>query len=283
MGLKTKRISFTAISGVVFLFLLLSAAEAAWEAGTRIGYDSNIDRAVSGRDRESDTYGSAFVSYIKGPSGETRFNWAFDATASGTGYSASSDLNYGQIALSPSLVYFPHRRWTITAAPFAEGRVVSDSDQSSIAVGGKLSIRQQATDRVSFTEYYLFRNSTARADTYTYTENAVGIAAGVNWTKSVSTDISYEYSRGDSFLAVGRGSSASQAGRRGRGRNSIYSTTFDRTIVREMIDRHTMGGVLGVDWNKSLFSTMAYNYVSITGDSGSVSDHSASLTIGYRF
>jgi hypothetical protein len=281
--LKILRINLIVVFIAFFFVWSLSAAQAAWETAARVGYDSNIDRAVNAKDRESDFFGSASVSYNKGPSGETRLNWTFDSTVSGTTYRTSSDLSYGQLTVTAALVYFPHHQWTIVVAPFVEGRAVSDSDQSYVAFGGKLSLRQQVTDRVYLSEYYLYRHGTAAVDTYSYGENALGLIAGVNWTKRLFMDLSYEYSRGDSFLSVGRGSSASLARGRGQGRNAIYSTTLDRTIVRETVDRHTIGGVMGVDWSKSVFSTIGYTYTSIKGDSGSSSGHSGSVAIGYRF
>jgi hypothetical protein len=269
-----------------FFVFFASVAYGAWETGVRAGYESNVDRAISTSDAKSDSFVSAYLSFLKAPSGESRLNWALDTSLLGSGYFRYSDLSYAQMSISPALVYYPHRLWTISAAPFVEGKIVGDHDQSAFAFGGKLLVREQVTPVVYLTQYYQYKNNRANLDTYSYSENALGASAGINWTKSLFTEVSYEYSRGDSFLTVGKTTVSSDGGLvrgRGRGRNQTYSSAFNETIDREMVDRHTAGLLIGVDLSISLYSTLGYGYTTFRADSGSANCHSLALTFGYRF
>jgi hypothetical protein len=288
MGLGTKKLVMVALF-VAFSLFSPSAVYSAWETGTRIGYDSNVDHAIRDRDIESDSYLSVYLSFIKAPSGESRLNWALDASLLGNGYARFTDLGYGQASLSPALVYYPHRLWTISATPFIEGKIVGDSDQSAYAFGGKFTLRQQIMPTLYLTQYYRYKNSVANLNTYSYSENAVGISAGMNLSKKFYTELSYEYSRGDSFMAVGATSASlstqghAQGRRQGRGGKGIYSEAFNKAIDREMVDRHTAGILFGLDWSKSIYTTFGYNYISLKGESGSANSHLAELSLGYRF
>ncbi len=269
---------------ICLVLFMVSQGDCAWETGARIGYDSNVDRATNSSDAKSDSYLSGYLSYIKAPTGESRLNFAFDATLQATGYQRLSDLSYGQLTVSPALVYFVNPSWTITAAPFVQGRAVQDSDQSAFAYGGKLMMRQYIGRQFYLAEYYRYTDNRAKVDTYSYSENAFGALAGVNWTKNVFTEVSYEYSTGDSFFSLGASSvsvSGSTSGRR-RGRNPTFSSTFDQTVVRENVDRHSGGILFGVDWTKSFFSTLGYTYTEWRG-SDTAKGHSGALTLGYRF
>ena len=69
---------------IMILFLIClplfygSAVHASWEIGTKAGFDSNVDRAVE--DGRDDVYLSAFTSFNRDPSGESRLDWSFAAT-----------------------------------------------------------------------------------------------------------------------------------------------------------------------------------------------------------
>lgn len=294
MGAKPFLLPVLAVS-VLCLLLCAVPARAEWETGARVGFDSNVDRAVTGADAQSDSYLSAHLSFVKGPSGESRLNWAFEATVLGAAYARLSDLSFGQLSVSPALVYFPHRSWSISIAPFLEGKIVGDPDQSALAFGAKVMMRQQLHPKLYLGEYYVYRDSRAHVDTYSYTENALGIILGVNWARNVFTELSYEYSYGDSFRTVGSSSSylTGQGQRNGqgqgrgqgsqKGRDPTYSSTFNQVIVREKVDRHAVGILLGIDWTAALFSTAGYTYTTWSGDSGSSISHTGSISLGYRF
>jgi hypothetical protein len=64
---------------------------AGWEAGTKVGFDTNLSRSV--RDGKGDSYLSAYAGYSREPSGETRLDWIFAAVAEGTVYARLDDLD----------------------------------------------------------------------------------------------------------------------------------------------------------------------------------------------
>jgi hypothetical protein len=274
----------------ILSFLVLpSVVHSEWETEVRIGYDSNVDRATDSSARESDSYALARLSFLKMPSGESRLNWAFDASLLGSGYARLKDLSYVQGGVSPALVYYLHRLWTVSVAPFFEGKAVRDSDQSAYAFGGRLSMREQLTPSVYLIQFYRYKNNKADRRTYSYSENTLGAGAGMNLSKGFFAELSYQYSKGDSFVAVG-GASASPSGQDygrgsgpGGGGDGRYSKAFDKTIRKEMVDRHTAGILLGADWKKSLSTTLGYNYIWLKGDSGSADCYTAELAIMYRF
>ena len=268
--------------GCFSLGILLVAhtqAFAGWETGAKVGFDSNIDRAVN--NGKSDSYLTAYLSLLKNPSGESRVDWTLAATLEGTALARISDLDYASLTLAPGLTFIPHRAWTINLSPFVQGKAVLDSDQSAMAFGGKLSLRQQIGKTVYMGEYYIYQDSRANVDTYSFTENSIGAFLGVNWTRSFFTEIGYEFSRGDSFRTIGTTSTAVSA--IGRGKNRRYSTAFQEDVIREQVDRQAIGLSAGIDWTKSLFSHVAYTFTTTRGDSGTAISNSGFIGIGYRF
>ena len=266
----------------LFLGILLLAytqAFAGWETGAKVGFDSNIDRSVN--NGKSDGYLTAYLSLLKNPSGESRVDWTLAATLEGTAFAKISDLDYASLTLAPGLTFIPHRAWTINLSPFFQGKAVVDSDQSAIAFGGKLSLRQQISKDVYIGEYYIYQDSRANVDTYSFTENSIGAFLGVNWTRAFFTEIGYEFSRGDSFRTISTTSTAVSA--IGKGKNRRYSTAFQEDVIREQVDRQAIGLSAGIDWTKSLFSHVAYTFTTIRGDSGTATSHSGFFGIGYRF
>ena len=184
----------------LFAFLLASRASAEWETGAKIGFDSNIDRAID--NEQSDTYLSASLSFLRGPSGESRIDWTLAATLEGSFFFRLTDLSYGALTLAPGITLIPHRVWTINLSPFFQAKAVGDSEQSALAYGGKISMRQEIGKDFYLGEYYIYKDSQAQEDVYSYIENALGIYVGKRWSRTFSNEIGYEYSYGDSFRTV---------------------------------------------------------------------------------
>jgi hypothetical protein len=269
--------------GAVAAIVLLKAgsASAGWETGAKIGFDTNVSRSISGG--KSDALLVGYAAYGREPGGETRLDWTFSASAEGAAYASLGDLDYAAITFSPGLVYFHRPGWTITAAPFVQAKGVRDSNQSAVAFGGKLLFMQRLPADFYIGEYYAYTDSRAKADTFSFTEHALGVSLGRSWTRTFSTEIGYEFSRGDSFRAVGT-SSSPQGGTGGfGGMHPMISTVFGAELIRERVDRHAVGVAAGISWTKSIFTAAGYTYSNRRGDLGSSSSHSGFLGIGYRF
>ncbi len=189
------------------LLMAAGSAVAGWEAGTKLGFDSNVGRSIHGG--KSDAYLLAYGGFSREPSGESRGDWVFSASAEGAAFASVTDLDYAAITLSPGLVYFPHAGWTITVAPILQAKTVKDSDQSAVAFGGKIEVRERLGEKAYLAEHYAYRDSRATSDIFSYKEHAVGALLGVNWTPALSSEIGYEFSRGDSFLSVGTSTATS--------------------------------------------------------------------------
>jgi hypothetical protein len=261
-----------------FLALLLpSVAAAEWETGTKFGFDSNIDRAIE--NEQSDAYFSASLSFFRGPSGESRIDWTLAATLEGSLFFRLTDLSYGALTLAPGITLIPHRVWTINLSPFFQAKAVGDSDQSAVALGGKISMRQEIGNEYYLGEYYIYKDSEAQEDVYSYIENALGIYVGKRWSRAFYSEIGYEYSYGDSFRTF----DASPPGGFGKGKQHRYSSTFGKEVIKEKVNRQSIGVSAGIDWTKDLFSTATYTYTTIDGDSGSSSSHAGFISLAYRF
>ena len=268
---------------VCFILCYGSTVHGAWEIGTKAGFDSNVDRAVdNGRD---DVYLSAYASFNRNPSGESRLGWALAATIGGTTYKNLDDLSYLEAVIAPGIVFNIYRSWNVTAAPFFQAKGVRDSDQSALAIGGKVSMQQQLPGDTYLGQYYLYKDSSAETDVYSFAEHAVGVYAGVNWTSSFFSEIGYEYSHGDSFRSLNEGSEpAPSISSHGRARHRfMYSKAFGELVTREPVDRNAIGFNAGLDLGKSLFSSLNYTFTKLRGDLGSSESHSGFVGIGYRF
>ena len=266
--------------GLFFCLLTLfcsSRVSAEWEAGAKLGFDSNVDRAIG--NEQSDAYLSASLSFLRGASGESRIDWTLAATLEGSAFFRLTDLSYGALTLAPGITLIPHRLWTINLSAFIQAKGVADSDQSALAYGGKVSMRQEIEKDFYTGQYYIYRDSRAEEDIYSYVENALGIFVGKNWSRAFYTEIGYEYSYGDSFrtldIETPRGA--------GKGKQHRYSQTFGKEVIKEKVNRHSIGISAGIDWTKELFSTVAYAYTGVDGDSGFSSSHSGFISLGYRF
>jgi outer membrane autotransporter protein len=255
---------------------------AAWETGARMGFDSNVNRGTNGED--SDTYLGGYLLYLKGPSGETRLDWTLSASMEGNGFLKNNDLSNACFTLAPGITFLPHLTWSINVSPFVQGKAVADSDQSALAFGAKVSLRQPIGKQVYLGEYYLYTDSRADDDIYSYTENAFGIFLGINWTRKFFTEIGYEYSRGDSFQTLGTTSTTSTDGMGMKmGKHHSYSSTFETEVYKNKVDRHSIGLTAGIEIIPSLFSNFSYTYSTMKGDLGTSIDHTGSIGLSYHF
>jgi hypothetical protein len=262
---------------LAILFLSHPQAFAGWETGAKAGFDSNVNRSLN--DEKSDTFFSGYLSFSREATGESRLDWNLAASLEGTLFSSLADLNYGMVSLAPGVTFFFHPGWSISLSPLAQAKAVKDSDQSAVAFGGKLGLKQQIRNNLYTGQYYIYKDSRANVDTYSFTENIFGLFLGVNWTRAFFTELGYEFSRGDSYRTISTTSTAVS----GRGKYRRYSTTFSSDVIREDVDQHSFGLSAGIDWTKSLFSHLSYTYTTTKGDIGTSTSHAAFVGIGHRF
>jgi hypothetical protein len=261
---------------IIILSVIVSdalPAMAGWEIGAKAGFDTNIDRSV--REAEEDASFSSYVSFLREPKGETRVDWSLAATVEGTAYKEFSDLNYAEITLAPAIEYVPNLSWRITVSPFLQAKAVRDSDQSAFALGSKINVREQLCGNFYLGQYYLYKNSSAGADIYSFYEHALGIYSGINFSKRVFGELGYEYSHGTSFLGVGQSGSISH----GKARNRRYSSSYKEYVVKDTVNRNSFGANIGISVIKNLFTTLNYTFADITGEVGSATSHSGFVSI----
>ncbi len=185
-----------------FFLVIPSSRGADWVFGTKLGYESNVIRSVD--DEKGDSVFSAYAAYDRSPSGETRLEWTLRSILSGSVYSSESDFNSITGTVSPGFSVHLNPSWDLNISPYFRGKAVSDSEQSAIAWGLRATLTQKWHSRFYSGEYYNYTDSNANEDVYSYCENAVGVFAGVNWTRAFFTEIGYEYAHGDSFVSTSR-------------------------------------------------------------------------------
>ena len=263
--------------GIMVLLPGYKNAFAGWEAGSEVGFDSNINRSIN--DGQWDMYVAAYGSLVREPSGESRVGWSGAVTLEGVSFVRNDDLNRAMISISPGVTYFLHALWRVDIAPFFEARLVKDSDQSSLAFGGRAALLEQITRDLYAGQYYIYRDNRADAETYSFTEHVVGAFLGVNWTDSFFTELGYEFSCGDSFRTISTTSKIPPD----KGRHRIHSDTFGTDVIREEVDQHSIGVSAGIDWADSLSTYIGYTFTTTDGDLGSSASHVGSLGVRYRF
>ena len=168
---------------------------------------------------------------------------------------------------------------------------MKDSDQSALAFGAKVSVKQQIWKKVYAGEYYVYTDSRANLDAYSFRENTLGVFLGINWTGTFSTEIGYEFSHGDSFRSLGgtrgpsegKGGGKGEGGEKGGGKRRRYSAAFGNEVIREKVDRHSVGVAAGADLTRSIFSQISYAYTITKGDHGTSRDHQGFISLGFRF
>jgi hypothetical protein len=255
-------------------------ASASWYTGLSVGYDSNIDRAISGG--KSDTYLTPSLSFLRGHRGESRLDWTFAANLEASAFSSMDGLNNVSLTLSPGLAFIPHLNWRVSLVPFVQGKVVQDGDQSALAFGGKLTLRQQIRKDFYTGQYFIYKDSRANVDTYSFAESILGVFIGINWAKTFFSEFGYEFSHGDSFRTLSTTSVISAPGS-GRGKHLQYSSAFGADVIREIVDQQSFSVHAGIDWTPSFYSYLTYIYSTMKGDSGVSNSHKGFVGVGYRF
>lgn len=304
------RKNYNLILSAVFISVLLISnyASAGWETGAKAGYDSNIDRAVEGG--MSDTFMTGFLSFTRETAKDTGTDWSLNLGLEGARYADSTYLNYGMASITPSIIFYPHERWRVDISPFAEAISVKDEEQSSVVFGGEISMSQLWGHRYYTGEYFIYTDSRADEEIFSYKDKAIGIYAGVNWTDVFWSEIGYEFSRGDSFRAVEEiitteivesqiftsqagnggqggngqgGSNQGGTGQYGTGSSPRYSEAYNEYIINEPVDRQMIGINMGYQFTRHLFSFINYAFVSYSGDAGDSESHTGVVGIGYSF
>jgi hypothetical protein len=299
------RLNFILSTLISCMFTLLSHnAFAGWETGAKAGYDSNIDRAVDGG--ISDSYMTGFLSFMKNPGEGTKTDWSLNLSLEGTHYAESAYLNSGMACIKPAIIFYPLPRWRVNISPFINATVVSDEEQSALAVGGELGMKQLLGRRFYIGEYFIYKHSRADVDVYSYKEKAAGAYAGVNWTGAFWSEVGYEFSRGDSFRAVeeiitaqvitsqivmsqagvgGQGGTGSQggSGQGNMGNSPRFSQSYNEYIINEPVDRQTIGINMGYQFTRNIFSFINYAYTTYKGDAGTSKSHTGTIGIGFNF
>jgi len=262
------------------LFWAASPAYAGWEVGAKAGFNTNLSRSID--DGDGSGYLSAYGSYWKGHAAETRLDWTMGIIVQGAVYPSLSDVNYAAAMLSPGVAYIFRPGWTAALTPFLQGKAVKDSEQSALAFGGRVDFSQKFRNGIYLGEYYVYTDSRAEEDVYSYTEDTLGLYLGMRWTPKVFTEAGYEFSRGDSFFSTKVTAPPSGGNGSGRGRRR-YSSAFNAAVFKETVDGHALSVSAGIDWTRSWFSTVNYTYRTWDGDSVSADDSSGYVGIGYRF
>lgn len=287
------KLSFFCVLAAV-LVLSSSISEASSEIISRIEVDSNVNRGIT--QRKSASAFSVLLSTEKQPTGESRLEWVYDGVLQAAGYFTYTDLSYADLSTSGALLYRPHARVTAALRPFASARVVQDSEQSSVTIGAQASLSEQLSPTVSLTQYYVYRQAFARANTYSYGMHTGGLTVVALPARNLLADLNYELSYGDSFVSPGPGrkqggnggpdhggGEEKSSGRPEHGQGGRFSSVFDQFVVKEKITLHTLGFRLQIDITSSWFCALRYSYGAWTGESGNSSVQLGSFSVGWRF
>jgi hypothetical protein len=277
----SRYLTIAVLAMAVFLAATPQATGTEWDFGAKLGYESNVNRSLD--DAQADTIFTAYAAYDRSLSGESRLDWTLRAALSGSAYASDSDLNQVTGTIAPGISVLLSPVWSLNVSPFLRGKAVSDSEQSAITYGVRATLSQRWNPRFYTGQYYIYTNSNADEEVYSYYENAVGILAGVNWTPAFFTEIGYEYAHGDSFVTTNSPITAASLPGRGRGYSYGYSTAFNALVIKETVDRHSYGINAGYDFNKAFFALLGYTYTIESGDLGSLDNQSVFIGLGYRF
>lgn len=260
------------------LFLACSLpALAGWEAGGKIGFDTNVNRAADGG--EGDGFLAGYAGYLRQPSGEKRYGFTLSASLEGAAFFDFTDLSYAAVTVAPGIVYVPRWWLTLSAAPFVRAKSVRDSDQSAVSFGGRIAFRERIRRNLFLGQHYLFTVNEANADAFSFTEHALGISLGGNLSKTVYGEAGYEFARGETFRTVAPAAPFPT----GFGTHRMFSGAFDADVVREDVDRHTFSLSTEVVLSSSAFVQAGYAFSSYDGELSSFTSHSGYAGAGVRF
>jgi len=291
-GTKTGRcLMIPLLAMAVFCAAISSSWGAEWDFGAKLGYESNVNRSLD--DEKADTIFSAYAAYDRSPSGETRLDWTLRSTLSGSAYATEEDFNSVMAAVAPGISLFLNPIWRLNVSPFLRGKAVDDSEQSAIAWGLRATLTQKWQTRFYTGQFYNYTDSNADEDVYSYSENAVGVFVGVNWTPKFFTEIGYEYAHGDSFVSFqdspkkgsgsGQGQSQGQGQGQGQGQSYGFPSAFNALVIKDTVDLNSFGINAGYRLNQSLVAVFEYTYMNESGSIGSVDNHSAFIGLECRF
>jgi len=291
-GTKTGRfLMIPLLAMAVFCAAISSSWGAEWDFGAKLGYESNVNRSLD--DEKADTIFSAYAAYDRSPSGETRLDWTLRSTLSGSAYATEEDFNSVMAAVAPGISLFLNPIWRLNVSPFLRGKAVDDSEQSAIAWGLRATLTQKWQTRFYTGQFYNYTDSNADEDVYSYSENAIGVFVGVNWTPKFFTEIGYEYAHGDSFVSFqdspkkgsgsGQGQSQGQGQGQGQGQSYGFPSAFNALVIKDTVDRNSFGINAGYRLNQSLVAVFEYTYMNESGSIGSVDNHSAFIGLECRF
>jgi hypothetical protein len=257
-------------------------ASQAWEVGAKAGFDTNVNRSV--HDEEGDWYVGSYAQYSWEPVQESRFTWNATVSVDGTVYEDFSDLNCVVATIAPGAIYRLDRIRDVGLYAFLETKGVRDEEQSALTLGGKVNFNQQWGRHFCMGAYYLFADSHAEVDTYSFTEHALGGFLGVNWPHWSFCEIGYEFADGDSFRAVETETetSSDQGANRHRVRRR-YSQAFETDVIRESVYQQTISADVGFDLTASYFLWASYSFTTARGDLGTSTSHSGFVGISYAF
>lgn len=257
-------------------------AYAGWDAGVKAGLGTNVSRSISGNG-QSDGFLSAYAGFGRQPSGDHRQDWFFTTVGEGTVHTDIPDLDSISATVSPGWIISLQPSWAFSVSPFLQVKSVRDGNQSAVAVGGRIQLKQRLQYDLTLGEYYAYTDSHAHADVFSYGEHVLGLTLGKTFGSKVSGEVGYEYGRGDSFRSVGDSASAGGIAGTGGGMSHMFSSAFGSEVFRERVTRHSVGVSAEYDWTQSLFSSAGYTYTARQGESGSTSSHDGFAGIGYRF
>lgn len=250
-------------------------ALAGWETGAKIGFDTNVNRAVDGG--EGDGFLAGYAAYLREPSGERRYGFTLSASLEGAVFFDFADLSYAALTVAPGIVYFPRWWLTLSAAPFVRAKGVQDSDQSAVSFGGRIALRERLRRNIFLGQHYRFTENRAEAGAFSFTEHAVGISLGGNLSKTIYGEAGYEFARGETFRAM------AAAAPTGFGRHRMFSGAFDSDVVRDDVDRHTFSASAEAALSSSAFVQAGYTFSAYDGELSSFTSHSGYAGAGYRF
>jgi len=276
------RVRIPIIIACLAMLIMPARVLALWEAEAKLMYDSNVNRSVV--EEESDTYLDALVAYTRGSDPGSMLDWTLKAAVEGAAYAQTQDLDFLGLSPSPAVVMAPANWWLVRIGLSVQARAVQDTDQSAWALGASLNLEQQWSPFWYSGEYYVYTDSRAREEVYSFTEHSAGVFVGQNWTGSLFSEIGYEYAFGESFQTIPTmTTTAVTVTSRGRGYRRVgYSTTFDAEVVRDDVTRHSGSLTIGYAAG-SITPYLGYRYSRSRSDQGTMDVHEASAGLRHAF
>lgn len=261
-----------------------AAAEAASRLDVRAGYDTDpegLPHQSSGDAWAALAVGDTRVRETGGP-----LSLSLDLALGVTAYARLTDLDRVFLVATPALDYVLTPAVAVRLALIVEGQVVSDGDQSAIAWGGNLRLRERLARSVDLAEYVSYRDQSARAAEYSGTKSAVGVFLRVFLGERWLVGAGAEYAHGDFFAsdAQGLASSGMHAGTE-RSQNARQAAVpgVDGELVAEDEDRLTGALALYYTWSDTLSTGLEYTYAHVADSDGTDGQHGLAVSTTYSF